>query len=322
MRAAAGEVGAAGTPDGAPPPGLRDRVLAAAFAARPPGEPLGRSPAAVAAGLPSPVEVDRTEEQRAVRFLRSLGPDDWAATIDPPEFAGWTVHDVTAHLAANATLLADVLAVPVPGVPETEHGNEARTEAARARHRTLPPSAAIDEIEAAAHAVDEAVSGYDGRGTDHPGLAEEIDWWGIPTPIGWVLMVRAFETWTHTDDIRRALGRPMEPPPPHSLRAMTRAGCGLIPHMLASRGTDRPGKVVRVRFTDLPDTAWEVALDTVGVARPAGDGPVDAELTVDAVGLCRAVGRRMPEGGLTYTSVGNQALARTVVDALPALAVL
>jgi uncharacterized protein (TIGR03083 family) len=309
--------GAAGIDEVEPPPGLRDRIMAAALAARPPGQTVDSTDRGGDSDLSSPVEVHRGEQQRALLFLRGLGADDWGYPVDPPEFARWTVHDVAAHLAANATLLADNLGVPVPGVPETSGDNDARTVAAQARHRALPPPVALAEIDAAARAVDAAVTGLDDDGLD-----ELIDWWGAPTSIRWALTVRAFETWTHTDDIRRALGRPMRPPPRASLRTMSRAACALMPLMLAARGEHRAGRVVRVRFTDVADAAWDVDLGEAGEARPAGVAPVDAELSLDAVDLCRAVGARMPAGGLTYTSTGDADLARSVVDAIPALAVL
>ena len=322
LREAAGAYAAAGTADVDLPPDLRDRVLTAALAARPAGQPIDATPATPApVALPSPEEVHRREQQRGLEYLRSLQPDDWSVPVDPPELAGWSVHDVVAHLAANATLLADTLGVPVAGVPETALDNEGRTAAAQARHRGLPPSAAIDEFEAAARAVEVALAAIDARGTD-PGLAEEVDWWGVRTPIGWVLMVRAFETWTHTDDIRRALGQQMQPPPPPSLRTMSRSACGLMPLMLAVQGEQRPGEVVRVRFTDMTDTAWDVDLGEIGVAHVAGSGPVDAEIALGAVDLCRAIGNRLSADGLAYTSSGDADLARVIVDATPALAVL
>jgi len=318
LRAAAGEFAAAGTPEIGPPPDLRDRVLAAAFAHRRTGQPAGdpaRPPEPTDPG--SPVEVHRIELQRAVLFLRGLGPDDWGRGLDPPEFAGWTVHDVAAHLAANATLLARNLGAPVTGVPETSGDNAERTAATQARHRALPPAVAVNELEAAAGAADHVVSRLDAAG-----LEREIDWWAVPMAIRWVLLVRAFETWTHIDDIRRALGRPMQPPPAPSLRTMSRAACALMPLMLAARGQEHPGRVIRVRFTDLVDVAWDVDLGEMGVARPAGTTPVDAEVTLDAVDLCRALGARLPDGGLRFTGTGDRALAQAVVEAVPAVAVL
>jgi uncharacterized protein (TIGR03083 family) len=317
LRDAAGEFAAAGVDEVEPPPDLRDRILSSALAARPAGRPVdGSGDGPDLDDLPSAFEVHRIEQQRALLYLAGLRSDDWSRPVDPPEFPGWTVHDLVAHLAANATLLADTLAVPVPGVPETQDGNEARTAAAQARHRALPPSVAVAEIDAAARSVDQAVAGLNDAGLD-----EEISWLGVPMPIHWVLTVRAFETWTHLDDIRRALGEPMRPPPEGSLRTMSRAACGLMPLALAVRGVEHPGKVLRVRFTDLTDT-WDVDLGDFGLAQPAGDDPADGELTIGAVDLCRALGARFPDGGLTYTSAGDATLADAVVDAVPALAVL
>jgi uncharacterized protein (TIGR03083 family) len=313
LRDPAGPDAASGVEEDEPPPGLLDRILSKALEARPAGQPVD---ATGFDDLPSPVETHRIEQQRALLYLQGLRPDDWQRPVDPPEFAGWTVHDVAAHLAANATLVAATLAVPVPGVPETEDGLETRTAATQARHRTLPPSVAVAEIDAAARAVDRAVAGL-----DETGLDEQISWLGVPMEIGWVLTQRAFETWTHIDDIRRAVGDEMRPPPVGSLRMMTRAACGLIPLMLAVRGEDHAGKTVRVGFTDLTD-AWDVDLGDFGGPQPAGGDPVDAELTLAAVDLCRGLGARVPEGGLAYTSTGDAGLAHAVVEAVPALATL
>ena len=58
------------------------------------------------------------------------------------------------------------------------------------------------------------------------------------------------------------------------------------------------------------------------MAHVARSNRVDAEITLDAVDLCRAIGNRMPEAGLAYSSTGDTDLARTVIDAAPALAVV
>src|SRR5262249_42709898 len=130
LRAAAGEFAAAVVSDVAPADALRSRVLADAW--------RRRRPAAVVAGS-SPIDVHRIEVARVVLLLRDLTADDWARPVDPPELAGWTVHDVVVHLVANESLLAAQLGVPVPGIPETATDNEGRTAQARARHAGRPP---------------------------------------------------------------------------------------------------------------------------------------------------------------------------------------
>lgn len=307
LRSAAGEFAAAVVHDVAPPPGLRTSVLAAARDRRP--------PAPVVAGS-SPIDVHRLELARLILLVRDLPPEDWARPVDPPEFAGWTVHDVVVHLVANESMLAQQLGVPVPGVPERSTDNDERTAQAQDRHARRPPHAAVTELEAAAEVTDAAVVE---RGEDR--VDDPIDWWGGRMATSIVLLIRAFETWTHGDDIRRAIGAEMSPPPVASALTMAHAACGFVPALLAAHGAYHPGRLVRLRFTDL-DAAWDVDLGMIGGVRPAGDEAVDAELVTDAVEFCRGISARVAPADIRYQATGDQQLARELVDALPALAVL
>ena len=212
----------------------------------------------------SPIDVHRVELARAILLLRDLTVDDWARPVDPPELDGWTVHDVVVHLVANESLLAYQLGVPVPGIPETATDNEGRTAQAQARHAGRSPGYAVAELEAAAEATATEVAV---RGEAR--LDEPIDWWGGRATTRMAVLVRAFETWTHADDIRRAIGAGMVVPPPASLLTMAHTACGLVPTTLGVRGGYRPGRLVRFRFTDLGDAAWDVDL-AAGRRGPAG----------------------------------------------------
>ena len=221
------------------------------------------------------------------------------------------------HLSANESLLANQLGVPVPGIPESANDNEGRTAQAQARHTGRSPALAVAELEAAAEANATEVTA---RGEAR--LDEPIDWWGRPFTTRMALLVRGFETWTHADDIRRAIGTGMVVPPPASLLTMAHAACGIVPRTLAARGGYRPGRLVRFRFTDLADAAWDVDLGAVDGVRPAGDDAVDAEIVTGAVDICRGISARLHPRQLAYDVVGDEQLARDVIDALPALAVL
>jgi uncharacterized protein (TIGR03083 family) len=308
LRSAAGGFAAAVVHDVAPAAALRRRVFAEAR--------RRRAPATVLVGA-SPIDVHRVELARAILLLRDLTLDDWSRPVDPPEFAGWTVHDVVVHLAANETLLASQLGVPVPGIPETSTDNDGRTAQARVRHAGRPPAYAVAELEAAAEATDAEVTI---RGEAR--LKEPIDWWGGRAPTMVAVLVRAFETWTHADDIRRAVGAGMVVPPPASLLTMVHTACGFVPTMLAARGVDHSGRLVRFRFTDLDGAAWDVDLGAVGGVRPAGDEPVDAEIVTEAVTACRVISARLDPHQLACDVAGDQRLASDVINALPALAVL
>jgi uncharacterized protein (TIGR03083 family) len=308
LRAAAGEFAAAIVDEVTPPPELRARVLAAAR--------HRRAPAEVVAGA-SPIDVHRVEMARVILLLRDLTVDDWTRPVDPPELDGWTVHDVVVHLVANESLLASELGVPVPGIPETATDNEGRTAQAQARHAGRPPAHAVAELEAAAEATATEIAA---RGEAR--LGEAIDWWGRRTTTQMTVLVRAFETWTHADDIRRAIGADMVEPPPASLLTMAHAACGLVPRTLAARGSSRPGRLVRFRFADLGDAAWDVDLGPAGGVRPAGDDVVDAEIVTGAADLCRGISARLDPGEVAYDVFGDELLVSDIIDALPALAVL
>jgi hypothetical protein len=114
----------------------------------------------------------------------------------------------------------------------------------------------------------------------------------------------------------------MVDPPPASLLTMAHGACGFVPTMLAARGAVHPGRLVRFRFSDLGDAAWDVDLGTVGGVRPAGDDAVDAEIIPEAAAACRSVSARIDPRQLRYDVIGDEQLARAVIDALPALAVL
>ena len=308
LRSAAGEFAAAVVDQVTPSPELRSRVLDEARRRRP--------PVTVPAGS-SPIDVHRVEMGRAILLFRDLTVDDWARPVDPPELDGWTVHDVVVHLVANESLLAAQLGVPVSGIPETATDNEGRTAQAQARHLDRSPAVAVAELEAAAEAAATEVAV---RGEAR--LDEPIEWWGRRIATRMAMLVRAFETWTHADDIRRATGVDMVDPPPGSLLTMAHAACGLVPRTLAARGGHRPGRLVRFRFTDLDDAAWDVDLGAVDGVRPASDEAVDAEIITTAAAICRGISARLDTRELAYDVVGDELLARDIVDALPALAVL
>ena len=119
------------------------------------------------------------------RPSRSIGPSSSGACrtcgrpharrlvrpVDPPEFAGWTVHDVVAHLAANATLLAHRSTCRSPASPRPP----ATTRPAPPPPRPATTAAAVGcdrRVAAAARRRRPAVAALEGGGTA-PELAED-----------------------------------------------------------------------------------------------------------------------------------------------------
>jgi uncharacterized protein (TIGR03083 family) len=245
-------------------------------------------------------------------MARNLRPTDWARMVDPPEFAGWTVHDAFAHITASEGLFAQLLGIDDPAVPETERGNEERTAAAQARHRAMSPAQSINEYEALAAAIDTKVANL-----TQAELEEEIEWWGAPMRISTVLVHRAFETWTHHDDIRRAVGLPSVPPPPSSLAAMSTQACEWIPFFLATVDAVHEGDTARLVLTGEGGGSHLVTLGFEPVAAPSE--PV-FELRMDVADFCRAIANRVPAEGCPMEIGGDETKARQLVAALPNLA--
>lgn len=301
---AAGEYSAAMTPGEDPSGDLRERVLDAAFASRAPGP---TTPA-------DPREVHRIELGRLVELLRRLSDDDWQRPVDPPEFAGWTVHDLAVHVTAAETLFAQLLGSPVPGVPETDGGNESRTALAQQRHRRLPPEVVIAELTDAAMRVDDALECLSPGELD----TDELVWWGTPMRVSTVCIHRGFETWTHADDIRRAVGRTQLAPPAPSLRTMSTRAAEWAGLMLAAAGHSLEPAAAVIDLTGPGGTRHLTQLNAE-VAAPDDNEP-RFTLRLDVVDYCRAIAARMDPSLIVYEADGDRKMAALLVGALPSLA--
>lgn len=309
LRRVASAVAAGAGLDTAPPPGLRDRVLEAARLERPPRADLEPT---------APSELHLIEGERLVGLLRSLTDAEWAAPVDPPEFAGWTVGDVVAHLATVQAYFAQQLGIDEPRAPERHPVNEDRTQAAIGRHRRdLAPPQAIAEVQAFLDAVDTHVA----RLTD-PSTSPVV-WWGDERTVDQILVVRAFELWIHARDIALATGRSAPVPAAPSLRTMSTLATALTPVMCERAGTvapDTDGRLVRFELTG-PGGATHDTIVGPGVGATTSGEPAST-ITIDIVDYCLAVADRTDGGGVPYRQVGDADLAAAVIAALPALATL
>jgi uncharacterized protein (TIGR03083 family) len=309
MRRTAGElVDAAGTTlEVEAPIDLRARILTSAHERRAPVE----------VEAASTVDVHRIELERFEMLLRRLTPEQWQSGVQPKEFEGWTIHDLAAHITSNEGLFAQLLEATVEGVdiPETHNVNVDRTMAAIARHRLLDPSATIAELQACAAATDAVV-----RNLSEDELERDLSWWGNDMRILTVLIVRSFETWTHADDIRRALGLAQLPPPAPSLKTMSTLASGWTGLMVLAAGHDHQGRSVRLDLTGAGGGSHHVDL-TLEARDLQGIEP-DAVITLDVVDYCRAIGDRFIGGPISYEVTGDVELARDVVSSLNALATL
>jgi uncharacterized protein (TIGR03083 family) len=107
-------------------------------------------------------------------------------------------------------------------------------------------------------------------------------------PLRDALVQRAFETWTHRDDLAAVVGRAQPAPPPADVRRIVDLSVRVLPDALRTAGLVRPGGGVRLVLDGPGEGEWVVPLGHPGpVAR------VEATVRADAVGYTRLVaGRR------------------------------
>jgi uncharacterized protein (TIGR03083 family) len=132
-----------------------------------------------------------------------LTPEQWALPTDLP---GWSVQDNVSHIVAEeAYQLGDPL-------PEHELAGDfphLRSEFAREvempidYRRSMPGEQVLAELRTVTARRLEVLRGY-----DEAALAEEVPFAGRSMPLRNALGIRLFDCWTHSQDIRRALGRP------------------------------------------------------------------------------------------------------------------
>jgi uncharacterized protein (TIGR03083 family) len=294
-------------PVAVPLPAARARTLAAALARR------AAPPVRLA-----PAEVHLIESSRAVALLAELPPVDWQVAIGPA-LPDWTVQDLAAHLIASEALLADQLGVEA-FTPEVEDQPAPRTYPTIERHRAWPPARTLAELETACTLVQRAVDALGAQVADRT-----VSWFGLDLALEHVLTQRAFEIWTHADDIRAAVGLALLPPPAPSLATMSATAVETMPILLAASGITAEGRTARIVLDGPGGATYDVYL---GLEPAGGDDPgqaghsPDVVLQLDVVDFCRGLADRLAPADTPYRTTGDAELAAAMVASLPALAVL
>jgi uncharacterized protein (TIGR03083 family) len=277
------------------PPGLRDRVLAAARTARAVGRPLPDIPDI------SPVEAFARSADAFFGLLSALPADAWHT----PVLRGLAVQGLVGHLTGVEDDVQRALAGD-PAVAGADHVGSTQPTAERQSGRS--PADTRREWRAAVDRTLDEVRGAD--------LDGGVPVHGMRQPLGALLVVRAFELWTHENDIRQATGLPPSVPDAATLRLMTGLAVCLLPHGVARVTEDVPRADVHLVLTGAGGGTWDVVLGDRSVA--AGVGEVC--IVADAVGFCRLVADRIGPAELGAHVTGVTALAPTVLAGAAALA--
>ncbi len=196
------------------PPGLRARVLEASRRARAAGGPFPEVPEI------SGAEAYRRAADVLYRTLHQLAARDWWR----PTIRGLNVQSLVGHL----TGVEDDVQRALAGDPEAETADHvASTQPAAARQASRDPARTLEEWRGAVDSMLARVAGLD----DH-GIIVGVH--GIRLPLNALLVARAFELWTHENDIRLSCGLPPAVPDPATLHQLTALGAGLLPFAAAA----------------------------------------------------------------------------------------
>jgi uncharacterized protein (TIGR03083 family) len=260
------------------PAGLRQAVLEAARQRRRPS--LARTLTAAYAGQAALLD----------RLLEDVGPADWQRPFPRHR----DLRGVLAHLVRNDAMLAADLGLPVVAV------------------RTISGPAVREAWRAQAAALREGLSGE--VDLDRP---VRLAGPGRPVarPLRDALVQRAFETWTHRDDIGTAIGLPQPAPPPEQVLRIVDLAARLLPEALRRHGTSRPGQAGRVVLTGPVGGEWTFPIGHDEVE----PGRVEVTVHADAVELARLAADRRSPGTFRHAVTGDRFLAARVLHAVATL---
>jgi uncharacterized protein (TIGR03083 family) len=274
------------------PEGLRARVLEASWRARSAGRTVPDVPEI------SPAEAFSRAADALNGMLCALDDDAWRV----PVLRDLDVQHLVGHLTGVEEDMQRCLAGDA-SVADADHISSTQPCADRQAGRT-PAQTRAEWRRAADRTL--------GLVHDRAGLDAGVALHGMRLPLRALLVVRAFELWTHDNDIRRAAGLPPAVPDASTLRLMTELAARLLPHGAARAGLHDPLRVHLV-LTGPGGGTWDVEVGEG--ARPASVGVV-----TDAVGFCRLVANRATPAELDLHITGDRDRVARILAAASALA--
>ncbi|AZQ33887.1 maleylpyruvate isomerase family mycothiol-dependent enzyme [Streptomyces cyaneochromogenes] len=241
----------------------------------------------------------------AVAGLKALLPelaDRWAT----PVVHDWDAHATLAHLLAADEHLATRLGIGarVPpsrieeGTPWEDAWDRRTADVIAHEHGRTPEETVADW----AAQAEQLLGTPEAR--DAELAARAVTLMGMRLPVAEHFLVRAFETWIHTDDIGRALGLAVPPPPREHLGQLVRLAVRVLGLAL---GTGAPP----VLFSVTGGEEWVLGSE---------DEPVRAELALEPVDFCLLVGGRYTPQTVPRGATGDAAAVRNVLERAASLA--
>ncbi len=128
---------------------------------------------------------------------------------------------------------------------------------------------------------------------------------------------QCFELWMHTDDVRRATGRPFLDPDPQRTCALSDLSARYLGLGMLVTGQDHPGLLGRLVLTGPGGGTWLTPL-AVGAAEESTEA---VTVIADAIDYCRMAGRLLRIDELDIEVEGDPALALGLLTGAQAFAV-
>jgi uncharacterized protein (TIGR03083 family) len=284
------------------PDGLRARVLDASRQARTAGRATPEVPE---------ISADAAFSRAAdalYGLLNALSDNDWRTTT----IRGLSVQGLMGHLIGveqdvHRALSGDPAIVDVNHVESTQW-------AAEHEARRRPSETRSDWRRAVDHTLEVIRAGAD--------LDAEVAVHGLRMPLSQLLTVRAFELWTHENDVRDAVGLRRSVPDASTLQLMTKLAARLVPYAVSRDGFDQALDLHLV-LTGPGGGTWDLMIGggrlQIGAARPAR-----MRIVTDAVGFCRLAANRVRPDDLQVHVSGDgeqpDSVAERVLVAVSTLA--
>jgi uncharacterized protein (TIGR03083 family) len=277
------------------PPGLRDRVLAAAATrVRPAMHPAWST---VSGDGLSPFDAFVRTAAGLASMLETLDVDEWRT---PTGVEGASVRGLIAHLVGVERYILGQLG----------HGT---TFSAPRREDHFPMSR-----EAAADIAD-----IDGTRTAQVWWDEvtrliavcceldpatEVGYHHLNGTLRGLLVVRTFELWTHDDDIRRAVNRPPNVLDAERLALMSSDLVNVLHFGMALSGTTQPGRTARIALTGPGGGDYVIALAPGEIA-----GLPEITISTSALDFCRLASNRLTPDLLHMDVEGDRSLLEPIL---------
>jgi len=160
-------------------------------------------------------------------------------------------------------------------------------------------------------AVDQTLDVVEANGRD---AGDVLSMHGMRLSLHSLLVVRAFELWTHENDIRSAVGLPPSVPDASTLTLMTELAVRMLPHAVTRTSALPRARHLHLVLTGEGGGTWDVPLGEQASQAEADD----LMIVVDAVDFCRLVANRVEPTSLDVHVDGDG--ANSVLAAAASLA--